>query len=661
MLLTTFQRKLMSTALKYLTFLAILPLLYIDINAQLLPIELIENRDFEQGNVWFESDYEYRENFISGNNQYSIGRNPKFVFARLVYCGDHTSGSGLMLIADGSPDSRNAVWKKTIDVKRNGSYEFSFWATRADSIDPEEHPIGTEFFVTINGDTLDPKNDNWVLDKCDWVQFKFRWTAYNTDTALIKIRSHTINGWSNDFAIDDLSFRPYCNVIPDCGDDMGICFGNPVEIGSDNHLGAGDLIYEWTPTEGLSDPAAGMPLANPTQTTKYYLKITDEYGCSNTDSVIVYYSDFAVDNLAGDDGIICRGESTRIGGSVSGGVGKVTIEWTPNYFINSTSDINPTVTPDQTTMYYITASDEGGCIAKDSVLITVYDYFQPEISHDGELVLCPCDSIELTCNQADHYLWSTNETTQTIFVKNPGEYSVTAYNDGTCESTTSVTVTGFEGTNLVRVDSLAAKIGDTVDINLFYYSGSDEYDCKLFDFSAKIRFNKSVLYPITDGLEISIEGDDKIVTLTDVERPDNLFRAIVVMGDEERSPIIIEELDWPCTDQEQNLRHGEIYVTDLCQHDTTRLFVDTDEFMVTMPSPHPVEEYGKIGITLIEDAPAEIVLMDLLGNEVKSVAKFSGAVSTEVNLETFDLAPGTYIMVLKTRNKIVSRPIQIAK
>jgi hypothetical protein len=263
MILTTLKRRIMSTALKCLTFLAILPLLFIDIHAQLLPIELIENGDFERGNIGFESDYEYRENFITGNKQYAIGSNPKYVFARLVYCGDHTTGSGLMLIADGSPDTRLAVWKKTIDVKKNGSYEFSFWAARADSIDPEEHEIGTEFFVTINGDTLDPKFDNWVLEKCEWVQFKFRWTAYNTDTALIKIRSHTTNGWSHDFALDDLSFRPYCNVIPDCGDNKGVCFGKPVAIGSENHLGAGDLIYEWTPTEGLSDPGSSYANGKP--------------------------------------------------------------------------------------------------------------------------------------------------------------------------------------------------------------------------------------------------------------------------------------------------------------------------------------------------------------------------------------------------------------
>lgn len=46
--------------------------------------------------------------------------------------------------------------------------------------------------------------------------------------------------------------------------------------------------YYWTPSEGLSCVACPNPEAAPDQTTTYYLVYTDVYGCTFTDSVIVY-------------------------------------------------------------------------------------------------------------------------------------------------------------------------------------------------------------------------------------------------------------------------------------------------------------------------------------------------------------------------------------
>jgi hypothetical protein len=651
----------MRTVIKILAYLALFPLILSIVSSQVLNIELLKNGNFEQGNVEFDSDYQYYANTFVGNAKYSLNRNPRFVFIKFVHCSDHTSGNGLMMVCDASTLPGKAAWKYTVPVKRNGSYEFSYWASRVDSVDKEGVEIGTNFFVIINSDTLVPTENNWVLEPCDWKEFKFRWTAYDTTNAHIRIFTHTLNGESNDFALDDMSFKPYCNVDATPGEDIGICFDEPVTIGTGKDLGAGELKYEWTPNQYLSDNTIATPTANPPQNIKYYLTITDEYDCENTDSVMVYYSDLEVNNLGGDDAEICLGDSYKIGGTQSGGEGNITINWKPNTNISSTTDLNPTVTPDTSTMYYIDLWDEAGCLAQDSVYIEVLPIFDASISHEEELVLCPCDSVKITCIKADNYLWSTNETTQSIYATEPGDYSVSAYDEGTCIDVATVTVLGFEGSNLVRADSISAKVGDTVDINLFYYSGSLEYDCKLSDFTAKIRINRSVLYPIGEGFDIEIEGNDKILTFHHADKPGNLFRAVVAMGNQERAPIIIDELEWHCTGQKQNLQHGEIYVNDLCQYDTTRLFQDTDEFLVTLPMPHPVSGTAMVGVNLIENAPSEIILMDLLGNKVKTVAKFSGAISTEVPLETSDLAPGTYFFILKTKNRVLSRPIQIVK
>ena len=42
-------------------------------------------------------------------------------------CGDHTSGTGNMLLVNGSPTPDENVWKETVTVTPNTNYAFSTW------------------------------------------------------------------------------------------------------------------------------------------------------------------------------------------------------------------------------------------------------------------------------------------------------------------------------------------------------------------------------------------------------------------------------------------------------------------------------------------------------------------------------------------------------
>jgi large repetitive protein len=66
--------------------------------------------------------------------------------------------------------------------------------------------------------------------------------------------------------------------------------GNDTTIskGFDAYLnGSGGIIYEWSPTETLSDANISNPVASPLETTTYTITVTDENQCRNFDDVIV--------------------------------------------------------------------------------------------------------------------------------------------------------------------------------------------------------------------------------------------------------------------------------------------------------------------------------------------------------------------------------------
>ncbi|TVQ10787.1 MAG: T9SS C-terminal target domain-containing protein [Bacteroidetes bacterium] len=72
------------------------------------------------------------------------------------------------------------------------------------------------------------------------------------------------------------------------GTDDNFCDGESYQVNASalsNHPDAsGVLLYSWTPATGLNDPEILNPLAEPLETTTYTLLVTDEAGCTGTDS-----------------------------------------------------------------------------------------------------------------------------------------------------------------------------------------------------------------------------------------------------------------------------------------------------------------------------------------------------------------------------------------
>ena len=92
---------------------------------------LIENGDFSSGYNGFTSDYSYISEpgnmALYGEGKFAVGTSPRLYFEGFIEHVDHTTGTGNMLIANGSPDNRVYVWKKKVLVEKGKTYEFSTW------------------------------------------------------------------------------------------------------------------------------------------------------------------------------------------------------------------------------------------------------------------------------------------------------------------------------------------------------------------------------------------------------------------------------------------------------------------------------------------------------------------------------------------------------
>ncbi len=163
-----------------------------------------------------------------------------------------------------------------------------------------------------------------------------------------------------------------------------------------------DFIYSWMPIDGLSNPNGANPNAFPSTNTTYTLSIVDDNGCFNHFEQNVNVLSPPID--AGNDVVICEGESINIGGLASEeGVDYI---WSPSTGLSNPNSAQTMVQAEETTTYTLSAVGADGCISIDTVRITVIPKadIPPLLSY---IVLCAdeCQNIGISNNNNYTYQW----------------------------------------------------------------------------------------------------------------------------------------------------------------------------------------------------------------------------------------------------------------
>ncbi|NUO03244.1 MAG: hypothetical protein HUU01_21755, partial [Saprospiraceae bacterium] len=203
----------------------------------LSPTNLVVNGNFNQGDVGFDTDYNYDSGASIGilENEYAIVSNSGQAHNQFADCEDHTGDvPGNMMTVNGSGQSNN-VWCQTINIQANTEYLFSAWACSAVS----QNPARLRF--SINGIQI---GNVYMASSstCNWTQFSSSWTSANTTTATICIVNVNTTASGNDFSLDDISFRQVCQAT----DEVTVTLA--------------DLDASWTSPGALCSNAPAVPL-----------------------------------------------------------------------------------------------------------------------------------------------------------------------------------------------------------------------------------------------------------------------------------------------------------------------------------------------------------------------------------------------------------------
>jgi gliding motility-associated-like protein len=195
------------------------------------------------------------------------------------------------------------------------------------------------------------------------------------------------------------------------------------------------LRWQWNfgnnTTSTLQQPAAVTYLTAGTYNVR--LILTNSSNCSDTAYYPVVVHQIPMVN-ASPDKVICRYDQTKLEET-----GAIRFTWSPAASLSCNNCAAPMARPDSTEKYFVQGENIFGCIARDSVLITVKQPFKI-ITGKGD-TLCKGDSYMMEVSGAELYNWSPS-----IGLDDP----TSAHPKARPDATTQYTVVGRDDANCFK-------------------------------------------------------------------------------------------------------------------------------------------------------------------------------------------------------------------
>jgi hypothetical protein len=204
-------------------------------------------------------------------------------------------------------------------------------------------------------------------------------------------------------ASDELTISPRTLPVVDLGADFTVCANEAVMLDA----GSGFAVYLWKNAAG--DELASTQTLLVTDADEYAVTVTDEFGCQNSDSVIVDHYALPESNLS----IISStcGDSILLGTGLEDLNPGASFEWRDEQGNLLGADAEIVIGTDGT--YYVTITNTDNCsiTASTEVILNSTDL----VNLGEDFTVCAESNINFDATRTNSsYLWSTGETTSSI-------------------------------------------------------------------------------------------------------------------------------------------------------------------------------------------------------------------------------------------------------
>ncbi len=433
-------------------------------------VNLIENGDFEDGDNDFNTDYDLvpgpcSPSFELCDGYYAIWDETSQGHPGFASCGDHTSGSGLMMAVNGIA-GKPELWCQDVCIDPSASYILSGYGT---SIHPDS-PAELQFSVDGNlvGNSVD-----LGTNLCEWINFTGEFDADGETSVEICVYNENGEQFGNDFAIDDIEMFQVCSAeetITVYVSDLEVnlppslelnCNQSELEIEA-NITSSGDINrISWSTTSGSIIGSSFDEEITISGAGSYTITVTDEYGCTSTaQTEVIANSSLPEADILGNTLLNCDSTATTLSA--------ITNVVNPNYlWVDTSGNILSTtasLTVSDSTEVILQLTDlDSNCTNSDTVSISL-DNLAPSIN------LLKSNDLTCTINQAnlstaipqDSVVWTSNNNTvinstnDSITVTVAGEYYAETFSNNGCRRIDTIVVSGIPTNFAYLIDADAS-------------------------------------------------------------------------------------------------------------------------------------------------------------------------------------------------------------
>ena len=364
---------------------------------------------------------------------------------------------------------------QSISVNEEGDYCVTVTkengCTISDCVSVEEQ---SELYVEISGNDFLCFNDFETMLIADPGFSTYEWSTFET-TQIIYVASSGIycvtvsdnNGCQGDTCVEIIQYPELSvNIIGE----TEVCLGETSILTASN----GFQNYFWSNNEQTS--------AIEVLPGTYCVTVTDNNGCTASSCQTVTELPKVVFNISGNTSF-CDGETTSI--AVDSDFS--TYLWSNN---ETTQEINVSTSGE----YCVTATDDDGCTAAGCV--TINENPEVSVSISGENLICFNETATISVDSVfSTYLWSNDETTQSINTSSPGDFCVTVTDDLGCEGEACFTIT--ENPELIVTISGESIFCPGESIELTATGGFTNYNWSTSESGSNIVVNNGGIYCVT--------------------------------------------------------------------------------------------------------------------------------------------------------------------
>lgn len=223
--------------------------------------------------------------------------------------------------------------------------------------------------VTITGDSVSCSNVSIPLEATGGISYSWSPSLGLSDP---NIYNPVANPWaSTNYTVtvtdsngcvnsESIYLQRLLAPVPVVSPDTSICRGDSILMQA-----SGGDTYSWTPATGLSCTNCPEPMASPSQTTTYYVDISNITGCNETDSVTITVNPLPA-IIISNDTTVCINEPVAL--SADGGI---QYQWFSTQAMDCDTCAQINTDPDQSASYVVEVTSVNGCIGYDSIAVTV--------------------------------------------------------------------------------------------------------------------------------------------------------------------------------------------------------------------------------------------------------------------------------------------------